>query len=231
MWFFETPENYNKMIEKISKSVFAISLLMLYFISCINDEFKMFFEKISFGAIYKIGDLELNLALFYLPIVMGVLEHLFKVHDKVASLLRIRENYDKYIIMSEICKRLKLEVKLDNYSKNDVKRIMSQVFYKYVSSTNPEIDSHYVTMTLNEWCWFWIMLDTKILLFIVGIVFLVFNWSWLNLLLVVVCYILLATFLVLILFQTISYTKKEIDVILSDTKRMNEIKKVFEDAL
>lgn len=231
MWFFESPENYNKMIEKISKSVFAISLLILYFISCINDEFKMFFEKISFGAIYKIGDLELNLALFYLPIAMGILEHVFKVHDKVSTLLGIRANYDKHIIMSEVCTRLELDVQLKKYNKKDVKNMMSQVFYKYVSSTNPKIDSHYVTMVLNEWCWFWIMLDTKILLSIVGIVFLVFNWSWLNLLMVVICYILLTTFLVLILFQTISYTKKEIDVILSDNKRMNEIKKVLEDAL
>ena len=231
MWLFESIDNYGKMIEKISKTAFMFSLLLLYCISCVNNEFKDFMETISFGATYEIFGVELNLALFYLPIIMGVLEHVFKIHDKVSDLLKIRKTYDKYVIINGLIKKTNSNVSIKKCKGKLISKLMSKTFYQFASSTDPKIDSHYVTMALNEWCWFWIVLDTGLLLLVLGIVFLALNWSWINFMFVVIGVVVILVFLFLILLQTIQYTKKEISAILDDSKRFESVKKDIEDAL
>ena len=231
MWLFESIDNYGKMIEKISKTVFMFSLLLLYCISCVNNEFKDFMETISFGATYEIFGVELNLALFYLPIIMGVLEHVFKIHDKVSDLLKIRKTYDKYVIINGLIKKTNSNVSIKKCKGKLISKLMSKTFYQFASSTDPKIDSHYVTMALNEWCWFWIMLDTGLLLIALGVLFLVLNWSWTHFWSVILGFLLFGFMLFLIMLQTINYTNNEISAILSDEERREIIKKEIEDAL
>ena len=108
---------------------------------------------------------------------------------------------------------------------------MSKTFYQFASSTDPKIDSHYVTMALNEWCWFWIMLDTGLLLLALGVIFLVLNWSWAHFWSVILGFLFFGFLLFLIMLQTINYTNNEISEILSDEDRREIIKKEIEDAL
>ena len=231
MWLFESIDNYSKMIEKISKAVFVFSLLLLYCISCVNNEFKDFMETISFGATYEIFGVELNLALFYLPIIMGLLEHVFKIHDKVSDLFKIRKTYDKYVIINGLIKKTSANASVKKCNGKMISKLMSKTFYQFASSTDPQIDSHYVTMALNEWCWFWIMLDTGLLLLALGVIFLVLNWSWIHFLSVILGFLFFCFVLLLIMLQTINYTNKEISAILSDEDRRVKIKKEIEDAL
>lgn len=231
MWLFESIENYGKMVEKISKTVFVFSLLVLYYVSCVFNEFKLFMEMISFGATYEIFGVELNIALFYLPIIMGLLEHIFKIHDKVSDLFKIRNNYDKYIIINGFIKATHAKVGIKKIEDKIISKLMAKTFYEYASSTNPKIDRHSINMALNEWCWFWIVLDTGLLLSILSVIFLVLNWSWSHFFIVFIGFLFFNFFLLLIIVQTIKYTNDEISAILSDEGRSKEIKKVIEDAL
>lgn len=231
MWLFESIDNYSKMIEKISKTVFMFSLLLLYCISCVNNEFKDFMETISFGATYEVFGVELNLALFYLPIIMGLLEHVFKIHDKVSDLFKIRKTYDKYVIINGLIKKTSANASVKKCKGKLISKLMSKTFYQFASSTDPKIDSHYVTMALNEWCWFWIMLDTGLLLLALGVIFLVLNWSWAHFWSVILGFLFFGFLLFLIMLQTINYTNNEISEILSDEDRREIIKKEIEDAL
>lgn len=231
MWIFSTPKTYSEMVEKISKSVFALSLFGLYLLSCVNKDFQLFLEKYSFGAIYEVFGLKLNLALLYVPLCIGMAEHIFKVHDKVASLLRIRSKYDKNIIIKEFLKRSETKHDIKLIDKKTTNMLMSKVFYKYASSTNPVIDSHAIILALNEWCWCWIILDSILILLIVGIPFLAFKWSWTNLGLLVGAIIFLLIVLWLIKKQTIRYTEYEIDEIWRDENRQEEIKEEIINAL
>lgn len=70
MWIFSTPKTYSEMVEKISKSVFALSLFGFYVLSCANEDFRLFLESISFGAKYEVFGIKLNLALFYIRYVL-----------------------------------------------------------------------------------------------------------------------------------------------------------------
>ena len=85
--------------------------------------------------------------------------------------MRIRFNYDKKVIVNGFLERAKIERDLKSLDQKATNAIMSQVFYKYASSTNPVIDSHSIILTLNEWCWYWILLDSTLILLLVGIAF------------------------------------------------------------
>ena len=229
MWIFDTPKTYSEMVEKISKSVFILSLFVLYILSCANNDFCMFLESISFGASYEAFGIKLNLALFYLPLLIGIGEHIFKIHDLISSLFGIRDHYDREIIVKEFLKRTNSKRNLKELSKKKIASIMSKTFYKYVSSTNPIIDSHSIILTLNEWCWFWIVLDSMLIMFLVGIVFLFVKWSWANALLFLGLLVCLLILLLLIMRRTIKYTKQEIAAIWNDEKRKEEISNALQD--
>jgi hypothetical protein len=36
---------------------------------------------------------------------------------------------------------------------------MGACFYKYASSTKPELDPHTITLALDNWSWYWILLE------------------------------------------------------------------------
>ena len=95
---------------------------------------------------------------------------------------------------------------------------MSSCFYRFASSTNPVIDSHYITLTLTEWCWFWTVLDTLIMFIIVGVIWLILSWwNWRCFFVVIAIVIFLLVLLMLVYMQTKKYTKKEISAIFSIT--------------
>lgn len=231
MWIFNSPKNYSEMVEKIAKSAFVISLFLLYFLTCVNNEFNLFMKQISFNVEYEFVGIKLNLALLYLPLLIGISEHIFKIHDKISTLIGIRNRYDKNVIAAIILKNCKIEKNANTLDQSEVKTVLSKAFYKYVSSTNPVIDQHYIYLTLNEWCWYWITLDTLALFTATGILFLLLKWSWLNLLVIVTICSLLLIIMKLIKVQAEEYTKEEIRVIFSDKKRVDEIKEELSHAL
>ena len=228
MWIFESPTNYSEMVSKISKSVFIISLIILYLFCQISEDFNLFLEQISFGAVYELGGIKLNFALLVVPLLMGILEHVFKIHDKISSLLKIRIRYDKRIIISTMLKKCGNNKKVAKLSVKEIKKCMN-IFYEYASSTSPKIDTHYITLTLNEWCWFWIFFDILILILPTSIIFLILKWSCKNLLYVGIFVFVLVVMLFLIMLQTISYTKKELDVIFKEYR--GDVQKGIKDAL
>lgn len=103
------------------------------------------------------------------------------------------------------------------------------IYNKYASSTNPVIDSHSIILTLNEWCWYWILLDSTLILLLVGIAFLVIKWSWTNLVLLLVALIVLSVIRWLIKRQTIKYTRLEIAEIWRSEERQKEIINALQD--
>lgn len=171
MWIFSSPKNYSEMVEKISKCSFVISALFIYFLSYCNDDFGLFLKKISFGVEYEFIGIRLSLAGICLPLLIGILEHMFKIHDKISGLLHIREQYDKHIIIADFLDYFSLKIHLKDLNSKNISQLMSSCFYRYASSTKPEIDEHSIHLALNEWCWFWIALDTEILLLITEILF------------------------------------------------------------
>lgn len=231
MWLFSSPTNYNEMVEKISKSLFVIVAVLLYALTCINDDFNQTLRALSFGAEYEIFGLKLNLALLYFPLLMGIFEHMFKLHDLLSDLFKIRKRYDKTIIVSTIIKKAQYDYQISELDDKKVNLIMSKCFYEYASSTNPKIDTHSISLALNEWCWFWILLDTLLAVVITGIVFLFLNWAWVNLLFLIICILILLMFMFFVMIFIKKYTDQEITAIFSDDNRVNQIRENIGHAL
>ena len=231
MWIFDSPKNYSEMVGKIAKSTFVISLFLLYLFTCVNNEFNTFMKQISFNVEYEFIGIKLNLALLYFPLFIGIAEHIFKIHDKISTLLGIRNRYDKKVIAARILDICTIKRNIETLNSSEVKMILSKAFYKYASSTNPVIDQHYVNLAINEWCWYWIALDTLVLFLVIGVLFLVIKWSWLNLLVVLAILAFLLLMMKLIQLQVKAYTTEEIKAIFSDKEREDEIKKELKDAL
>ena len=223
MWIFSSPKNYTEMVEKISKSTFVLSIFLLYILYCTNDQFADALNRLSFGIQYKFIGIQFCLAGFYLPLLIGLIEHIFKIHDKISELLKIRYKYDTYVIINNMAKKCDICLNINNINKSNCKKIMGKIFYKYASSTKPEIDEHNILLALNEWCWFWIILDTTILFLITSIWFLIVNYSCCNLLTVICILFVLLLSLWAIKKQAERYTKAEINEILSKPSRKKEI--------
>ena len=167
--------------------------------------------------------------------MMGFFEHAFKIHDKFSLILGIRKKYDKNVVVKNIIAHCKIE-NANKLSDKQVSEIMSSCFYRYASSTNPVIDSHYITLALTEWCWFWTILDTLILFIIIGVIWLALSWwSWECFLVVVAIVIFLLLLLKLVYIQMKKYTEKEISAIFSATDKEKagnrNIKELIEEAV
>ena len=231
MWLFGIPRNYMDMIEKISKCVFTTSLFLLFIFSNIDQGFGEFLTKISFGAKTDVFGIELSMALFYLPLATSLLEHIFQIHDRLSDLLIIRKSYDRNVIAHDILRRLDMGDRINHLSDNGTKAVLNKAFYKYASSTNSKIDPHIIYLTLNKWCWFWIILDLTVLILAVGVAFVCVKWSIVNLMILEIVVVGMIIIMCTLLNQIISFTKQEIDEIFSDIERKSNIKDDLVNAL
>lgn len=117
----------------------------------------------------------------------GFTEHAFHIHDKLSTIFKIREKFDRDVIIEMIAidvldadnekYKENIREKLEKTSKKEISQLMGEVFYPYASSTKPTIDEHYIHMALGSWCWYWIFLDTLFIILITGLVYLLQYWE------------------------------------------------------
>jgi hypothetical protein len=250
MWIFENPKSYPDMCKKIAQAVFAISLIELFVLSQISPDFSGFMKKISFNTETEIINIKLYISYIYIPITLSILENIFKMHDKIGKLFKVRQKnaanviFPTYMCELNIQKRKSKEEYRTVYLKNrDLQKAIGNHFYEHVSYSNPKIDSHDVYMALDSWGWFWIILDSAcitILFLISLIISMLFKISVSKLLLLgLVIYIVCLLFLNFILLKTRCsyYTQREIALAVkydrdNNGNKLNEqLKRNIENAL
>ncbi len=229
MWLFSNPKDYNEMIEKISKSVFFITLFLVFMFSSSNKDFSDFLKSISFGVEYDFNGIKISIALFYIPFIIAILENIFKFHDKISDFFGIRKNFDRKIIVNEFLILLSLDKKVQDMDENTIKTIMSNAFYEYASSTLPKIDSHCIFLSLGSWCWFWIFMDTLVVSIVIGILFLIKNPTCLHVRTFIIVILVISIFMFNIWNQSKKYAKYEVKAILYKYKE--KVEKSIKDAL
>lgn len=219
MWLYNSPKNYIEMIEKISKSVFVITLVLLFLFSSAFQAFSDFLKMISLGVEYNFQGIKLNISLIYIPLLIGFLEHAFKIHDKISYLLGIRKFFDRNVIIKEFFDKLNIQLDIKYLDNSITKRLMTFIFYEYASSTKPKIDTHYIHLALGCWCWFWIWLDTLLVTLIMGIIFLFWNWSLNYFLIFILAIVIIVVLMVLLFIQAKTYAKNEVRMILAKYRK------------
>lgn len=234
------PKNYGDMLKKICG--FNIVLLSIYFVlfyflsndfnGLVNKILNIFINKIEitrlsdiklFGAsIVKFLDI---LFLITLALLISVIERIFRIHNLLSDILKIRKNFDTKYIIKNIIEKIGLNIDNDTIE-NKRKEIMRNIFYEYVSSFDPKIDRHNIEEALDYWTYFWVLLDSIFFLVFFIFISLVFQNF----------YLFLIYFLIIIIFSLVDYfylyrirckekANEEVNEILHDKKRKKEIRK------
>jgi len=210
------------MLNRIALFNFFTGVVILYFLSKYVHGINILVENTS----WKIEIIGKNFSIFNvaIPFLIALISRIIKLHDRISDILGIRKRYDVKYILTPIAEKA-------GYNTNDKKKfvknrrvLMSKLFYKYASSIEKDciIDYHDVIMAMDQFGWYWVMIEVEFLL-IIGILFSLayrsFSFSF-DLII-----ILLASFLISqnVLMQCKRYTSIEVDKICNDVNRKNEI--------
>ena len=232
MWIFDTPKSYSDMIKKIAWTTFFIVLIGLILITHMSEGFNNLMKTLSCGIQLEYNSLKLYISYIWIPLVFAIFENIFKLHDRISDLFKIRYNYDRKIIIKGFIIRLNVDIDINKVTFKNRDMIMSDIFYKYAGYAHPVIDEHLIAMALGAWCWYWIIIDTLLVTVLLSIVILILEFSILKLIvIVVVCLFLLLLLYMIMRKECIKYSKLEVDAILKDSSRKTEIKGYLQNAL
>ena len=101
------------MLKKIAWTMFFVVMFGLVFFSRISESFSDFMSSISFGIQYEtnviIHGLKIYISYIYIPFIFAILENVFKMHDRLSDLFRIRYNFDKNVIIKDFLTDLNMQ--------------------------------------------------------------------------------------------------------------------------
>jgi len=229
--FLGLIENYTDMLNRIALFTFITNILIVVILKKNSIYFQDFvfylyvkfpFLKISIDPIFK-----LPMKLIYLlpSAIITLIFRIVYMHNKISDLFKIRKNFDVKYILVPLSNAVEIPIDKDYLTVLNKRRkdLMADVFYKYASSTNPQIDKHLIWIALDKWSWYWIFIEFITSLFIWGLI-LFFLKDYLFFLII---------FSIIILFSILSifwikifprYAKNQIDAIISNEQFLKEIK-------
>ncbi len=170
--FFKAVDDYPKMLNKIALATFTGAILAIWLLRYEVPALDNLLKPLSVP-IKVFGDVNLPLGTILPALVVAALSRMFKLHDRISDIFRIRQRFDvgEILFPMAIASGASLsENQIRAIKKNRVS-MMYKVFYKYASSTPGKavIDSHYITMALDQWCWYWIVLELVFLGFVLAV--------------------------------------------------------------
>lgn len=230
MMIFNVSKSYEDMLNKIGIFTWGFLTISWYFIllsfpefnKYINECIKYFFEiKNSI----KIFEFELPFS-FVIPTSISIICRIIKLHDKVSDFLGIRLNYDCNNILIPLAEGSGYSISSFKKIKENRTDLMRKTFYKYAGYTSPAIDQHLVNMALDSLCWYWIVIEGLVVI-LTTFTICIFS-SKLGIIRILFLFIIILIIAYLGLESTcIKRTNLEVDAILNDDTRKNEIKAVF----
>lgn len=232
MWLFSNPKSYPEMLKKIAWTMFFFVFIGLIMLSSFWADFSDLMSRISLGLEYEQNNIKFYISYLYIPLVFALFENIFKLHDRISDLFGIRYRFDKNIIIHSFLKHLKMENKIDLVNRKNRDTIMGDIFYKYAGYADPKIDPHLIYMALGAWSWYWILIDTTLVSFFLGIIYLIFNWSWGAFFIfggVIIILYLISFFLKHT--QCVTYAKQEVESILEQSNAKIEINNYIRNTL
>jgi hypothetical protein len=173
---FGTVDSYPSMLNKIATFTFIGLILAVWLLREVFGDLDAFLKPLNVRIPIQSG-LSIPLGTLLPAFVIALLSRIFKLHDRLSDLLGIRKRFD----VSDILFPLALGC-FTNLSPTQIRRIrnnrqdlMQKVFYKYVSSSpgSAVIDQHYIIMALDQWCWYWIVLELSALAFMLAMILLI----------------------------------------------------------
>ena len=172
---FAQPKDYDEMLLKIMVFTFGISLVI---VSVVAHNWPTLWNLLH--PVWLTFDIEVlglrNVPTAYVIVafIISLFARVSRLHDLVSDVFGIRERFDLYEVLIPLAGGAGLAIDPAKEARLRSKRdeIMSDVFYRYASSTNPVIDQHIIWTALDRWSWFWICIEA-IVVFLAGFVTLI----------------------------------------------------------
>ncbi len=231
-WPRMTVSNYEEMLRKLSFCAFVVSIGCIALLRSKIDIVETYFSVLDVKMPWTL--FEIPSATVGIAVLVAVLSEATKLHDKISAIFKIRHEFDlRWILLPAA---LLSGAKVDSLKWERLKasrhNCMQQVFYRYVSSgseNNKEIDQHAITQALTAWSWVWLCAETALFLFLTGAILLGFGvYNYAALVFVFVVILLVAQRV--LSFEAKKYAEDELRQILSNAKRRQAVRAVF-DAL
>jgi hypothetical protein len=225
---FAPPENYGGMVQKIAVCTFVVGIALTAYVRATVPAVEAVLGHYDF----KLKALGSEIPIGYLvpALAFTAFSAMFKLHDRISDLLRIRVNFDVNHILLVMANAVGIRTTDEVRKRAKEKRgdLMGPVFYKYVSSTNPNpaVDRHLISGLLHQWQWYWVLIEGYVMVLLALIPML--YWQAFR----PVAVLLWAVFITLPVIRfsyrkCAAFAKREIDQILADPTRLNEVRKTL----
>lgn len=167
---------------------------------------------------------------YFLPAVaVGMLSRVFRIHSHFGHWLGIRERFDIDVILAELARRVGVNV--DHVAEDQWQEhrhdLMRQAFYRYASTSEPQIDDHLIHQALDLWSWFWIGLETAFLYVLTAFALIAVGARGIGMLTAGATLALAATGLPAIRSQCKRYAIAQVKAILADPARAAQVRQAF----
>lgn len=226
---FATVNDYPTMLNKIAWYTFTVSLGAVFILRDNIPLIENVLKNLNFQ-IPVLSGIQLPIGTVLPAMIVALFSRSIKFHDRISDVFKIRKRFDIYhilfplaLVSSSNCNVSKIDSIKNN--RND---LMGKVFYKYASSSSEkaQIDPHYITMALDQWSWYWIVLEAISIMFIISITLIFFSKYFISIILLLLVLVGIG-FLQLLKIQCSKYALQQVDQILSDNTRKLEVQGVF----
>jgi hypothetical protein len=168
---------------------------------------------------------------FLLPaLAVGLAARVFRIHSHFGHWLGIRERFDVDVLLTELARRVGVDV--DDVSDDQWHAhrhdLMRQAFYRFASSSAPQIDAHLVHQALDLWSWFWIGLEAALVFVVTGLALVALNVRDVGLMTLGGTLVLAAVGLPAIRQQCRRYAVAQVKAILADPLRAAQVRQAFD---
>lgn len=224
--FFKTVDTYGAMLNKLATANLFVGLLAFYFLSSQCPELKSWAD--GFTLDISIAGLKLPAGYLLPPLGMAIFFRVIKLHDRISDIFKIRSYYDWTYVLEPMKKSVESDASKDNVMTNRG-LLMTKVFYRYADSrdANPIVDRHLIEMVLDQLTWYWMIIETSFIIFIV-FTSLIYTQSFEHALVVFYVGLGLIIFSKVLQSSCSKYTAQEVNIILDSAPRKREIKEQFD---
>jgi hypothetical protein len=234
VWPKLTVSDYREMLRKLSASAFVMTIICVSLLRSRIVAVEQFFHVLDADSamIKVLGPISIPFGTFVAAFIVAIISESIKLHDRISGLLGIRAAFDLYRILVPMALLSGATVDGARFSRivADRRRLMREVFYEYASSAkDADIDNHLVIQALTAWSWYWLFVESIVIIITTAAVLTWFGHWRLSTLMLAVAMVLQ---LIMTIFRSESnkYAEAEVSAILAKEDRRQAVRSVF-DAL
>ncbi len=180
----------------------------------------------------KVLDVGVPIGLALSAGAIAFLARIFKWHDVLSSVFGLRRKFDVERILIPLAAGTNHFIDREQIQiiREHRHPLMQDCFYRYASSTKPELDVHIIILALDNWSWYWLLLEALTLLIPTAAVLMMFGRVSASLT-VLVGVLAIAGIMFLIYGRAKHYARLEVQAILSEGARAKTIGEEFNAVL